>query len=68
MKITDLLDSFDETQLDEIAVGIEHAFGATFVKKDGFFLVTLEKGMRIAIHGRTITLGDLWECIDNHSK
>ena len=57
----DLLCSLDDPQLDHVALGMAHSFGAILEKRDGSLFFTLETGQVIGVHGASITVGDLWK-------
>ena len=59
------LDTLTDAERDHVAIGLEHAFGATLVgeKAIGWTLYTNlfeDNERRIGLDGNTVTVGDLW--------
>jgi len=59
-----LLCELDDEQLEDVALGCVHSFGAQLSKTGDSIIVTLENGKKIGVHGASVTVGELWETID----
>jgi hypothetical protein len=60
----DLLGSLGSDQLDHVALGLLHSFGAELTKTGSSIIVLLENGKKVGVHGASITVGELWKAVE----